>query len=157
MKMKKRKKFGLWIFLEIVVLAGMLLLWRSWEQSLGRLSHADNLWIQSATWSVETQEICLEITNRNAMAVYHPQRIMLSENASTEGHLFSLEADSFYEELNQKGTQNYNGDICIPPGGTVIFHYPMTERQVAELQNRTLYIYLFRSGGEPQFVPLLIG
>ena len=66
---------------------------------------------------------------------YLPQiYVMESEQPDNSKMHFSLQPISLYEEINAAGVNNYDIDLCIPPGQTVTVSYLVTASDYQEIQ-----------------------
>lgn len=79
---------------------------------------------------------------------YLPQiYVMESEQPDNSKMHFSLQPVSLYEEINAAGVNNYDIDLCIPPGQTVTVSYSVTVSDYQEIQ-------ALRDDGKTVFVSL---
>ena len=66
---------------------------------------------------------------------YLPQLyVMESEQPDNSKMHLSLQPVSLYEEINAAGVDNYDIDLCIPPGQTVTVSYSVTASDYQEIQ-----------------------
>jgi len=79
---------------------------------------------------------------------YLPQLyVMESEQPDNSKMHLSLQPISLYEEINAAGVNNYDIDLCIPPGQTVTVSYSVTASDYQEIQ-------ALRDDGKTVFVSL---
>lgn len=82
---------------------------------------------------------------------YLPQLyVMESEQPDNSKMHLSLQPVSLYEEINAAGVNNYDIDLCIPPGQTVTVSYSVTVSDYQEYKHCEMtekqYLFLFQIG-----------
>ena len=90
----------------------------------------------------------LSSNSGDTLEKYLPQLyVMESEQPDNSKMHLSLQPVSLYEEINAAGVDNYDIDLCIPPGQTVTVSYSVTVSDYQEIQ-------ALRDDGKTVFVSL---
>lgn len=125
------------VIILVIELAGFICL-GYWSDSLDNKKWDSELQVTKAVLDFSGAEkngiIHADIKNISTKISRYLPNIHVSEEDDTESYYKSLIPVLYYADLNASGIQNYDYQICIPPGQTVKVDYMLTNQDKIEIQ-----------------------
>lgn len=154
------------VIILIIEIVGFICL-GCWGNSLDDKKWDNELQITKAVLDFSGEEkngvIHADIKNISTKISRYLPNIHVSEEDNAESYYKSLVPVLYYADLNASGVQNYDYQICIPPGQTVKVDYMLTNQDKIEIQamqqnceKESLYVTVYSLRQKLTYIPLEI-